>query len=75
MPCSTQRDEVVFGSVNIQKEYGGKGRGRAAGIVRRCSATFSQPLRKPSDSPSVGVMKSTGGCRGAVASASRVEKV
>ena len=75
MPCSTRRDEILFGGVNIRKEYGGKGRGRTAGTVWKCSATFNQPLRKPSDSPSVGVMKSTGGCGGAVASASRVEKV
>ena len=75
MSCSTRIGEVVFGSLDIWKEYGGKGRGRTAGTVRKCSATFDQPLRKPSDSPSVGVMKSTGGCGGAVASASRVEKV
>ena len=75
MPCHAQKSKVVFGSRDIREEYGGKGVGRATSKVRRCSATFSQPIRKPSDSPSVGDMKSTGICVGAVSSASRFEKV
>ena len=75
MPCHYQGDKVVFGSRDIREEYGGKGVGRATSKVRRYSATFSQPLRKPSGSSSVGAVKSTGACGGAVSSAGKAEKV
>ena len=75
MPCHAQKSKVVFGSRDIREEYGGKGLERATSKVRRCSATFSQPLRKPSGSSCVGAVKSTGACGGAVSIIGKADKV
>ena len=75
VPCGNQRYDVVFGSRDIRKEYGGKGIGKITGTGMKCSAKFNKPLRKPSDSASVSVMGSTGSCGGADNSASGAENV
>ena len=75
MPCHTQRNKVVIGSRDIRDQYGGKEVGRGTSKVQRCSAMFSQPLRKPSGSSSVGAVKSTGAFWGTVSSAGKADKV
>ena len=54
--------------MDIQNQSGVRGRGRAANTVRKCSATFNQPLRNPSNNSF-----DDSGCGGAVFSGDTVE--
>ena len=63
MQSSTQEDEPIFsgepqfGSVDNQKEYGGKGvkgKRKPTGARRKCSANFDKKPTMPSDSASDG---------------------